>query len=180
MNKLSTALLIGLVVLSLSTAAAAQKFTSIYTSTDTRSCRTLESDTSEAGWYRGRCRGVGGYTLELTEGDLRQSLDLITPSKKKFELDLTSFFPSFSALGRKVEWRLKKGVPVALIVRYFVADPEGTKKDTPYLIVASVGRRSSCVIDIIDPGTGQNEKARRSADAAATTGCYSIKQAVGH
>jgi hypothetical protein len=160
--------------------ATAQKITSVYTSTNTKACRTIESDPNEAGSYLGRCKGVGGYALDLSEGDLRQSLDLITPSKKKFELNLTSFFSSFSALGEKVEWRLRKGVPIALIVRYYVADPEGRKKDTPYLIVASVSRKSSCVIDIIDPAPHQNEKARKSADSAATTGCYVMKDSAGH
>src|SRR5437016_4630856 len=85
-----------------SSTAAAQKFTSIYTSTSAKACRTIESHPDEAGWYRGRCKGVGGYALDLTEGDLRQSLDVITPAKKKFELNFTSFYSSFSAIGDKV------------------------------------------------------------------------------
>lgn len=46
--------------------AFAQKATSVYTSTTTKSCRTIESNPNEAGWYRGRCKGVGGYALELS------------------------------------------------------------------------------------------------------------------
>jgi len=151
--------------------AAAQKFTSIYTSTNTKACRTLESHTDEAGWYRGRCKGVGGYALDLTEGDLRQSLDVITPTKKKLELNFTTFYPSFSAVGERVEWRMNREVPVALIARYNVADPEDSKKNTSYLFVAKIGKKESCVVDIIAPGPKQNEKARESADAAASKPC---------
>ncbi|MBV9242239.1 MAG: hypothetical protein JO314_09550 [Acidobacteria bacterium] len=165
MKKLSLVLAIVVTFCSMAVAQNA----SVYTSTKT--CRTLESHPDEAGWYRGRCPGVGGYQLDLTEGDLRQSLDVITPSKKKLELNFTSFYGNFSAIGEKVEWRVKRGVPFALIARYNVADPEGGKNSHSYLIVSKIGPKESCVVDVIDPGPKQNEKARESADAAATKPC---------
>lgn len=143
---------------------------SVYTSTNTKACRTIESNPNEAGWYRGRCKGVGGYTLELTEGDLRQDLIVITPAKKEHDLQLTSYYPRFSAVADRVEWRLKKGVPVALIARYNVSkDDEGG--NISYLMIAKVGKKESCIVDVIEPGARQNERARVAADAAAGKPC---------
>ena len=153
--------------------AAAQQISSVYTSTTTKSCRTIESNPNEAGWYRGRCKGVGGYLLELTEGDLRQSLVVVTPAKKDFDLNFGSYYSSFSAVGEKVEWRTKRGVPFALIARFNVSDPENSEKTTSYLMVAKVGKKESCVVDIIEPGPKQNERAREAADSAASKPCRS-------
>ncbi len=153
-----------------SLAAFAQN-TSVYTSTKTSSCRTISSNPNEAGSYEGECLGVGGYKVRLLEGDIRQTLNIVTPAKKKFELDFWGFFPSFSSIGEKIEWRTKSGVPVALIARYNVADPEGVKKDISYLMVSKIGKTQSCVTDIVKPGANQNADARVLADAASTKPC---------
>lgn len=144
---------------------------SVYTSTKTSACRTIESHPDEGGSYIGECSGVGGYKIQLLEGDIRQTLNIITPARKKFELDFWSLFPSFSAIGGKIEWRTKGGVPVALITQYSVADPEGVKKDASYLLVSKIGKTQSCVTDIVKPGPNQNADARVLADAASTKPC---------
>jgi len=167
MKKLSIIALMGLALV---ISATAQN-TSVYTSTSTRACKTIESSAEEAGYYRGRCPGVGGYKLELIEGDIRQTLNVITPTKKKFELNFWQYNGNFSAIGDKVEWRLKKGVPVAIIARFNVADASGETKGSSLLIVSKIGRKESCVVEIIDPVAKQNEKARISADAASTKQC---------
>jgi len=165
-------IVIATITLALCISAAAQ-YTSVYTSTKTTGCRTLESHPDEAGWYRGRCKGVGGYALELTEGDLRQDLIVITPAKKKHDLQLTSYYPRFSSVGEKVEWRVKGGLPVALISRYNVStdDNGGT---ISYLMVSKIGKKESCVVDVIMPGKDQNVDARKSADAAARKPCKTM------
>jgi hypothetical protein len=169
MKKLS--IILGL-ALAMCVSAGAQN-RSVYTSTNTKACRTIESNPDEAGWYRGRCKGVGGYTLELTEGDLRQNLIVITPGKKEHDLQLTSYYPRFSAVGEKVEWRVKKGVPVALIARYNVSkDDEGG--NISYLMISKIGKKESCVVDVIEPGSRQNERARDAADAAAGKPCKTM------
>lgn len=170
MKKLSIFFVIGL---GLCTVAAAQN-TSIYTSTSTKACKTIESSAKEAGFYRGRCPGVGGYRLELLEGDLRQTLNVITPAKKKSELNFWQYNGSFSSIGEKVEWRLSKGVPVALIARFNVSNPEDSAKTTSFLVVSKIGRKESCVVEIIDPVAKQNEKARVSADGAASKPCLAL------
>src|SRR6185436_15336482 len=113
--------------------ANAQANESLYTSMSTKACRTIKSTSAEGGSYVGVCPGVAGYKLQLEEGDLRQNLQVITPAGKQHSLDLWSVVgSSFSSLGEKAEWRIsrqaKKVTPIALIVRYNVADPENSTK----------------------------------------------------
>jgi len=68
---------------------------------------------------------------------------------------------------------MMKGVPVALIARYNVADPEDSKRQTSYLMVVSVDSSKACVTDVISPQTIQNELARKAADAARMQPCKS-------
>lgn len=148
---------------------------SIYTSTKTSACRTISSNPNEAGSYEGECKGVGGYKVRLIEGDIRQTLNIITPARKKFELNFWAFFSGFSAIGEKIEWRTRGGVPVALIARFNVAttdDPPGSRS---YLMVAKIGKTSSCVTDYVEAGPKQNETARELADIAQTKACKSLE-----
>ncbi len=169
-TKMNSLVLIAALLLPFGLTAAAQN-KSIYTSTKTSSCRTTMSTSDGAGSYVGECRGVGGYKVRLIEGDIRQTLDIITPAKTKFELNFWSIFSSFSSIGEKIEWRVKGKEPVALIVRYNVADPENSQKNTSYLLVSKVGRSDSCVTDVVEAGPGQNEKARALADQASKKMC---------
>ncbi len=148
---------------------------SVYSSTKTSACRTISSNPNEAGSYEGECNGTGGYKIRLLEGDIRQTLNIITPSRKKFELNFWSFFGSFSYIGEKIEWRTKSGVPVALIARFTVSNPENEKKSTSYLMVSKIGKASSCVTDVVAPGPKQNEDARTLADAASSKPCKSTE-----
>lgn len=149
----------------------AQKPTSVYTNLNDKSCKTLESDPSGAGSYRGRCPGIGGYKLDLLEGDLRQTINVIAPNKKKFELNFWNYFSSFSAIGQKAEWRLKGKTPVALIFRYNVSNPEDSSKNTSYLMVAKITKTEVCITDVVHPGKTQNAEARNLADSAAGKSC---------
>jgi hypothetical protein len=153
-------------------AALAQNKT-VYTSTKTGACKTIKSTSEGTGSYIGECPGVGGYKIRLIEGDIRQTIDVVTPAKKKFELNFWNFYSSFSSIGEKVEWRTKGGVPVALIARYNVADPEGTKPSTSYLMISKIGKTESCVTDVVPPGAKQNEEARKLSDLAPDKPCKS-------
>ncbi len=158
-----------LIAIFVSAAVAQNK--SVYTSTRTAACRTIVSDASGAGSYEGECPGVGGYKVRLLEGDIRQTLNIITPAKKKFELNFWGFYGGFSSIGEKIEWRTRAGVPVALIARFNVANAEDSSKTTSYLMISKIGKTSSCVTDVVKPQLNQNEKARELADAAAGKAC---------
>lgn len=156
----------------------AQSNTSIYTNLTGRQCKTLKSTSAEGGSYEGQCPGVAGYKLLVQEGDLRQNIVVITPSGKKQSLELWNVVgSSFSSLGEKAEWRMKAGAkasPVALIVRYNVANPEdSTKKGTSWLAVVRISSDATqiCVTESIAPGADQNVKARQAADNSASKPC---------
>ena len=157
--------------------AAAQSNRSVYTPLGDKDCRKIKSAEAGDDGYEGRCRGTAGYSLLLSEGDLRQNITVITPQGKQHSLDLWSVVSGgFSSLGPKAEWRLalqnRKLVPVALILRYNASeDPESPNKLTSYLAVAKITPSEICVTDKISPGPKANEDARRVADAASTKPC---------
>lgn len=159
--------------------ALAQSNTSVYTNLTGRQCKTLKSTSAEGGSYEGQCPGVAGYKLLVQEGDLRQNIVVITPSGKKQSLELWNVVgSSFSSLGEKAEWRLKgtgaKASPLALIVRYNVANPEdSTRKGTSWLAVVRINSDASqiCVTESIAPGADQNVKARTAADNSSSKPC---------
>ncbi len=159
--------------------AQTSKIQSVYTSLKAEGCKTLESETEGTGWYRGECKGIGGYKLHVTEGDIRQSIDVIAPNKNKYELDLIGHVSSgFSSVGEKAEWRVmgkgKKQTPIALIVRFNASDnPEDSSKTTSYLVVSKITKNQICITNIVKPGAKQNEEARKFADAAAAAPCQS-------
>ena len=157
--------------------ASAQSNRSVYTNLGEKNCRTTRSDSSGSGSYEAICRGVGGYKLQVEEGDLRQNIQVITPAGQKHSLDLWAVVgSSFSSLGEKAEWRVRtqrgKVVPVALIVRYNLSSPEDSTKITSYLAVAKITAAKICVTDKIAPGAGANEAARAAADKSADKPCF--------
>ncbi len=161
------------------TLANAQSNQSVYTNLSGKSCRTIKSTSAEGGSYVGICGGVAGFKLQVEEGDLRQNIQVITPSGKKQSLELWNVVgSSFSSLGEKAEWRMKgagaKASPVALIVRYNVANPEdSTKKGTSWLAVVRISSDASqiCVTESVAPAADQNVKARQAADNSASKPC---------
>ena len=172
---------ITLFILMCAVLAVAQANDSVYTSLSTKACRTIRSTSTEGGSYVGICPGVGGYKLQSEEGDLRQNIQVITPSGKKHSLELWNVIGSgFSALGEKAEWRVKrqngKIIPIALIVRYNVANPEDSTKGTSWLAVAKITAAKICITEKIAPGTNANVAARNAADNAGTKPCLESSQ----
>jgi hypothetical protein len=152
---------------------------SVYTDLASEKCRTIESNPNEGGSYRGLCAGVGGYKLEVLEGDLRQTINVIAPNRKKYELGLWNKVSSgFSAVGDKAEWRVvrtgKTVAPSAVIFRFNASDnPEKPEQNTSYLVVVKITKSSACVTDVIKPSATANALARKSADASANKPCHS-------
>lgn len=154
--------------------ATAQTNRSVYTPLGDKQCRIVKSAEAGDDGFEARCRGAAGYTLLLSEGDLRQNITVITPQGKQHSLELWSVVSGgFSSLGPKAEWRLDKAsAPVALILRYNASeDPEKPDKRTSYLAVTKITPTEICVTDKISPGPTANEDARRAADAASRKPC---------
>lgn len=150
---------------------------SVYTPLDTKHCRTVKSPNADEDDLLGRCRGVAGYKLLLSEGDLRQNLIVVTPQQKEYSLELWDVISGgFSTVGPRVEWRMArqngKLSPVALIIRYNAnEDAEHPNKVMSYLAVAKITGNEICVTDKISPSATANDDARRAADSAATKPC---------
>ena len=156
-----------------SSAAFAQN-KSVYTDLSAEKCKTADLDKGIPGNYSGKCKGVGGYDLEVYLDDERNSVGVVLPSKKTIGLDFWNYFGNFSALGEKAEWRIKGKKPVALIVRLNVSDNGDEKLPTSYLIVSKISATEACVTDIVKPGKTQNAQAQRLADKASTKQCKKI------
>jgi hypothetical protein len=161
-----------LFVLHLSNPTTAQ-ITSKYSSLSTKACRELKVADDEGTEYQGECPGVAGYKLRLLEGDLRQSVDVITPLKKTHPLAFWNIFGGFSFVGDQAEWRMKGRMPIALIVRLNVSeDPENTDRRTSYLVVTKITKDEICVTDLLKPTRSHNFEARRAADSSANRPCF--------
>lgn len=150
---------------------------SAYTPLGDKQCRKLKSAEAGDDGYEGRCPGVAGYALLLSEGDLRQNITVVTPKGAKHSLELWDVISGgFSSVGPKAEWRMAmqngKLAPVALIVRYNASEnPDQPNKLSSYLAVSKITATEICVTDKILPGPNANEDARRAADTAATKPC---------
>jgi len=154
-----------------------RKVSTIYTDLSAEKCKTVESSVEGTGRYRGICPGVGGYKIELLEGDIRQSLNIIAPNGEKSELDFVSNVSSaFSSVGEKAEWRVRRNgenvEPFALIVRYNSSDESGeTQKTNSRLIIIKIQKSTACITDIVEPISNANLKAREMAYASENKPC---------
>ncbi len=168
---------LALITVFVATTAASAQVTSQYTDLDDSKCKTLELNEDEGGSYKGECRGVGGYKLHVIEGDLRQTVNVIDPRSKEFELRFWEHFYAFSAVGPKAEWRVRNKKPFALIIRLNVSEnPEKPETTTSYLIVSKITTSEVCITDIIRPSRTQNADARRLADTASMRACKSTAE----
>ncbi len=171
MNKTRLAGTFFLVLLT-AVASAAQEVRSAYTGLTAKNCRTIRSNPNEGGSYLGECPGPAGYKLQVLEGDLRQSINVIDPKRKKTELNLWNISGGFSSLGEQAEWRMKGKTPVALIVRYNVSEnPEDSSKITSYLVVIKITKDDICITEALKPTRSHNHEARLAADKAASRPC---------
>jgi hypothetical protein len=179
--KIKSLILSGSLILFLSNGAFAQKskIVSVYTSLDDKSCKTLESKTENTGWYRGEGKGAGGYKLQVTEDDLRQSVDVVAPNKQKYELDFPGHVSGgFSSVGARAEWRVsrrgKTVLPIALIIRFNASEnPENSSIITSYLVITKITKNQICITKIVKPGAKANEEARKLADESGDKPCQS-------
>lgn len=143
---------------------------SVFTELNASRCKLVEENRDEGPYWRRRCPGPAGFSVDWTESDLRQDLELITPKGERTDLRLSDLVANgaFSRLGPRIEWRgWSASDPDRLIVRMFVADgTEPSKPDRSLLAVARL-RPSVCLTRIVAPGGGQNMEARRIADSRA-------------
>lgn len=142
---------------------------SLFTPLDDANRRTIEENLDEGPYWRRQCAGPAGHSVEWTESDLRQGLEILKDGRRS-DLRLSELvgYGAFNHLGPRVEWRGDYGYPPdRMVVRVLVVDgAEPGKLDKSLLAVATLGP-SPCVIAIVQPGPGQSDEARHILDGPA-------------
>lgn len=132
-------------------------------------CRIIEENREEGPYWLRSCPGHAGWQLDWSESDLRQGLSLIAADGKETELRLSDLVAkgAFNSIGKTIEWRGKsEAAPEAMILRMSVANgAEPQLPDSSRLAVVRL-TGTPCLVAVIEPGTGQNERARQIADGA--------------
>jgi hypothetical protein len=115
------------------------------------------------------CKGYKDYAVSFAEGDLRSFVSF--GKQPGDHCAATQTFGGFNTVGKKIEWRLKNGTPIATILRWTVAyDPEDPTKKRSWLVVTKLEDGNSCHMGYVEGGYPQaNEKARWLADTGAET-----------
>jgi hypothetical protein len=154
--------------------ANAQTFSSSYTSTAPKDCRTV-GKSGDNGSTTQVCPGKSGLVVLISEDDLRQTVSVgpnrIAASK---EPAAESWFAPFNSTAPTVEWRAVDGKPFAIIQRWLIADNNdldkaGTPTSKPMLAVTRLPPGPVCHVAFIDGQANRNanELARQAADEFA-------------
>ena len=155
------AFVVTLAVLLVAGEAAAENFSSAYTTQDYQKCAVVSR---EDGSIKRRCAGYGGITINWFGADD----DAIVDFGRRGDIGDASGL-SFAVAKDTIEWRGPKPgkaiVPLAAIVRYSICrSVEGPCRDTLYVYRLN-GQENSCVMAIVDGRAADaNVKARRMAD----------------
>ena len=141
---------------------------STFTELDIAKCRLIEEEREEGPYWLRRCPGHAEWQLDWSESDLRQGLTLIAPGNgRKSELGLSELVAkgAFNSIAKTLEWRGDDAAnPETLVLRMNVANgAEASRPDISRLVVVRL-TQTPCLIGIVEPGSGQNEKARAIAD----------------
>ena len=133
--------------------ANAQTFSSSYTSTAPKVCRTIAKP--ENGSTTQVCPGKSGLVVLISEDDLRQTVSVgqnrMAASK---EPAAETWFAPFNSTANTVEWRAVDGKPFAIVQRWLIADnnPDKTGSPTskPMLAVTRLPPGPVCHVAYID------------------------------
>lgn len=147
--------------------ARAAEFSSVYTDFDIDHCQQIEKGDGQEFYGAWSCRGYKGLALTYAEGDLRGML-AVGSKKPKDHCAMIQTFGPFNSPGKKIEWRLKDGKPVAMILRWQVSDPEQSEVSHDWLSVTKWTDTNSCRIAVVQGKLkNANELARQAADELA-------------
>lgn len=161
--------LLSLAILALSaTFAHADSITSLFTSLDIAKCKTV-SISEEDGGGSWKCRGIKGYNVIYSEGDLRGTV-AFGPAAEN-QCSGSQSFGKFNSPGTKIEWRMKSGKPFATILRWFTDNGEPDGKQN-WLVVTKLNGDEACRTAFIDTKLpNANAVAQQKADSASNFNC---------
>jgi hypothetical protein len=150
--------------------ANAQTFSSSYTSTAPKDCRTIGKP--ENGSTTQLCPGKSGLLVVISEDDLRQTVS-VGPNHiaARKEPAAEAGFAPFNSTANTVEWRAVDGTPFAIIQRWLISDTDkaGSPISKPMLAVTRLPPGAVCHVAYIDGQANRNanELARQAADEFA-------------
>jgi hypothetical protein len=157
-------------------AAFAQDFASVYSSTDVRKCKKVDAaKNGEGDWSVWLCAGVSGRVVLVSEDDLRMTVSIGRDRKSAAAQPASSQgFSPFNRIHDTLEWRTSKGAPFATIQRWFLSDSANPGKDgrpTPVGMMVVTRLDPACHVAYVDVaangGASANEIARQAADEHA-------------
>jgi len=121
--------------------AGAQTFSSSYTSSAEKDCRTIGKPGEPNGSTTQVCPGKSGLVVVVSEDDLRQTVS-VGPNRMAASKEpaAETWFAPFNSTAPTVEWRAVDGKPFAIIQRWLIADNNdldkaGTPTSKPMLAV---------------------------------------------
>jgi hypothetical protein len=143
-------------------------FSSAYTQLDLKRCKLVEQspEGEGEGYARWLCAGFAGIPLTYAEGDLRGMLAVGTGGQD--HCAMTQTFGPFNTPGTTLEWRLKNGRPIAVILRWKLSEPENPDVTHDWLAVTRWTAHDSCRIAVVQGRLpNANALARQAADELA-------------
>ena len=96
-------------------------------------------------------------------------MELVAPSGKRSDVSINPV--PYDFIGKTAEWRVKKGKPIAVILRFNMTEPGGSKVAESVLVVSKITGNKACVTDVVQPGKTQNVKAAKLADSSSSKPC---------
>jgi len=154
--------------------ADAQTFSSSYTSTAPKDCRTIGKPGDGASVAQ-VCPGKSELVVLVSEDDLRQTVS-VGPNRAAAakEPAAETWFAPFNSTANTVEWRAVDGRPFAIIQRWMISDSEQPDKtgppiSKPMLAVTRLPPGPVCHVAYVDGQANRNanELARQAADEFA-------------
>ena len=155
--------------------ADAQTFSSSYTSSAPKDCRTIGKPSGLDGSTTRVCPGKSGLVVLISEDDLRETVSVgRNPGAATKEPASEAWFGPFNSTAHTVEWRAVDNKSFAVIQRWLIADnadPDKNGRPTvkPMLAVTRLPPGPVCHVAYIDGQANRNpnELARTAADKFA-------------
>lgn len=159
--------------------AAAQQNASQYTSVATKTCKKFDTTKVSGDEIAASfdCRGLPGYTVVVSEDDLRTTVAIgLNRMHAKDQPSFSQGFSPFNSVHDNLEWRIdaKTKKPFATIQRWFIADNNNVgadhrPKSVGLLVVTRIPPGASCHVAYIDVAANENPNAlaQKAADELA-------------
>ena len=118
--------------------AAAETFSSSYTSTAPKHCRMIGKPDKEDGGTTRVCPGRSGLVVLVSEGDLREVVSVGRNHEAAArEPAAQAWFGPFSSTMDTVEWRAAGNKPFAIIQRWLIADNDAQELRDPLAMLVA-------------------------------------------